>query len=64
MTYEPPHQAPPACRHPRCAHLDERVVMGEHRDRCRDNRPMHEPCAWKKTEEELRKAKCSLSSNN
>lgn len=56
MTYEPPHRSPPNCRHPRCVHLDERSVGGEHRDRCRDNRPMHEPCGYKKTTDELRKA--------
>ena len=46
MTAQQPNRAPLDCRTPRCGHLHEIVVMGEHRDRCGDCRPMWPACPW------------------
>lgn len=54
MTWSQPIRSPEGCRRPRCAHLEERPAAPEPHDLCHRNKPMHDPCSWHETVEEVR----------
>lgn len=56
MSWIPPSRSPESCRTPRCGNLQEFLQQGEHRDRCLDDRPMHEECPWHTKNKPLGKA--------
>ena len=54
MTRPAPSCAPEGCRAPLCGYLEQRTVGDEHHDRCAHAIPMHTPCAWHRTPEQVR----------
>lgn len=54
MTRPAPSSAPEGCRAPLCGYLEQRTVGDEHHDRCAHAIPMHTPCAWHRTPEQVR----------
>ena len=54
MTRPAPNCAPEGCRAPLCGYLEQRTVGSERHDRCAHAIPMHTPCAWHRTPEQIR----------
>lgn len=53
MSHQQPNRAPEGCRAPLCGYLEQRTVGDEHHDRCAHAIPMHTPCAWFRTPEQI-----------
>ena len=53
MAHQQPNHAPEGCRTPLCGYLEQRAVGDERHDRCVHAIPMHTPCAWHRTPEQI-----------
>lgn len=54
MTHAQPKRSLDGCRSPLCGYLEQRESGREHHDRCAHAIPMHSPCAWHRTPEQIK----------